>query len=80
MTAHQRGRFTGEAVVTVSQPIFNDDEWIGHIIISIPRVRLQLPARTTGTIAPIEVVTFNVAGDDDPIGGDAAAGAEGRPF
>ncbi|MBF9033705.1 sensor histidine kinase [Rhodobacterales bacterium HKCCE2091] len=60
--ANPNGEVSRTSVLIVSEPIFAETEWIGNVIISIPHSRLRINEQVTGSLVPIEVITFNPDG------------------
>ncbi len=64
VSVSQRGRASGEAVVVVTVPVFEDGEFAGGIPLSISlRTLLQRSFPIVEGPAPIDVITFNADGD-----------------
>lgn len=62
VTSVDNGAISGAAVVVVTVPVFEGDESIGFVFISIERDVLETPELTEAEAPPITLLTFNEAG------------------
>jgi len=63
VTASARGAISGVAVVIVTVPVFEDEQLIGFVFISIGQEALKGADLDTTESAPLALVSFNDAGD-----------------
>lgn len=58
-----RGRVSGEAVVIATVPVFDEDEPIGYLFISMSRDALEVSELDDPSRTPLSLITFNDKGD-----------------
>ena len=58
-----RGRVSGEAVVIATVPVFDQDEPIGYLFISMSRDALEVSELDDPSRTPLSLITFNDKGD-----------------
>ncbi|MBM9596204.1 sensor histidine kinase [Roseitranquillus sediminis] len=58
-----RGRVTGRPATLISAPIEEEGELLAYVTLSFPHKRFYTDVRTNSGFQPLEIVTFNSAGD-----------------
>jgi len=58
-----RGRITGDSVVIIAQPVFDELKYIGHVSLSLPRENVQLDPRFEEERRPVTLLTLNGRGE-----------------
>ncbi len=53
---------SGESVIIVQQPYYQDEEFAGYVSISIPQRRVRTQAEPAPSVAPLGLITFNSKG------------------
>ncbi|MCA0919015.1 sensor histidine kinase [Pseudooceanicola nanhaiensis] len=59
----QRGRVTGDQVLIIAQPVFEGNQYLGFVSLSMLHENLRLDANFEGVQHPIDVITLNQDGD-----------------
>lgn len=63
MTAVTRGAISGQDVVLISQPIYDEVDFVGHISLSLSRESIMVTPEYEGDLRPIDLITLNDRGD-----------------
>jgi len=75
----ERGAISGSTVVVVTVPVFELEEMIGYVFISIDRTALERPDPAVLSVAPLTLVTYNHLGEILTSQTDAAMTAAEMP-
>ncbi|WP_299413387.1 histidine kinase dimerization/phosphoacceptor domain -containing protein [uncultured Sulfitobacter sp.] len=59
VTAVARGTISDRSVIVITTPVFEGDESIGFVFISISREALVTSELSSGAVAPLSLITFN---------------------
>lgn len=58
-----RGRISGQSVLVIAQPVFEDGLYVGYVSLSLPRQNIDLPIPYSKDERPFDLVTFNSDGE-----------------
>ncbi|EAQ03653.1 periplasmic sensor signal transduction histidine kinase [Pseudooceanicola batsensis HTCC2597] len=63
MNATEEGRVTGQSVMVIAQPVYDEGEYAGFVTLSLPRANARFEPEFDGPTKPLELITVNQRGE-----------------
>lgn len=79
MNATERGRVSGQDVMVIAQPVYDNGTYKGFVALSLPRANARFQPDFSGPTKPDDLITINVRGQVLLSMGDTATASERLP-
>ena len=63
MNATQSGLVTKQSVLVIANPVYDEDEYVGYVTLSLPRANARFQPNFSGPTQPVDLITLNMQGE-----------------